>query len=129
MDLVPSLAGRDLMQVALSTSDLKRATAFYRDVLGLPFLFEVSGMAFFQAGNTRLMVGDAGADFKPRTGGVLYFDAPDLPALAAALEAKGVRFIGPAEVLQRTEQGDLMLRIFTDPDGNHLALMGVVPRT
>jgi catechol 2,3-dioxygenase-like lactoylglutathione lyase family enzyme len=28
-----------LAQVALSVADIDRATAFYRDVLGLPFLF------------------------------------------------------------------------------------------
>ncbi|HWE47757.1 MAG TPA: VOC family protein [Caulobacteraceae bacterium] len=122
------LSGREFLQVALSTADLPRAVAFYRDTLGLPFLFEVSGMAFFQVGSVRLMVGDAGRDFKAATGSVLYFNAPDLPALAQALEARGVAFLRPAETLQQTDAGDLMLRPFRDPDGNHLALMGVVPR-
>jgi methylmalonyl-CoA/ethylmalonyl-CoA epimerase len=122
------LSGREFLQVAVSTADLPRAIDFYRDTLGLTFLFEVSGMAFFQVGAVRLMVGDAGPGFKPSRGSILYFNAPDLPALADKLEARGVRFVGPAETLQRTEQGDLMLRIFTDPDGNHLALMGTVPK-
>ena len=122
------LSGREFLQVAVSTADLARATAFYRDTLGLPFLFEVSGMAFFQVGAMRLMVGDAGPGFKPASGSVLYFNAPDLPPLATALEAKGVRFVEAAQTLQQTDAGDLMLRIFQDPDGNYLALMGVVPR-
>ena len=122
------LSGRELLQVAVSTADLKRAIGFYRDTLGLPFLFEVSGMAFFQVGAVRLMVGDAGPDFKPGKGHVLYFNAPDLPALAESLEKRGVAFLEAAETLQRTDAGDLMLRIFRDPDGNPLALMGVVPR-
>jgi methylmalonyl-CoA/ethylmalonyl-CoA epimerase len=123
------LSDREFLQVAVSTADLPRAVAFYRDTLGLPFLFEVApGMAFFQVGAVRLLVGDAGPDFKPSTGSVLYFNAPDLPALATALEAKGVRFVEAAQTLQQTDAGDLMLRIFRDPDGNHLALMGVVPR-
>ena len=123
------LSGREFLQVAVSTADLPRAVAFYRDTLGLPFLFEVSGMAFFQVGAVRFMVGDAGPGFKPSKGSVLYFDAPDLPTLAHALEAKGVRFLEAAQTLQQTDAGDLMLRAFRDPDGNHLALMGVVPRT
>ena len=122
------LSGREFLQVALSTADLGRATAFYRDTLGLPFLFEVSGMAFFQVGAVRLMVGDAGPDYKPAAGGVLYFNAPDLPDLAKALEARGVVFLHPAQTLQQTPEGDLMLRPFRDPDGNALALMGLVPR-
>ena len=52
-----TLAGRSLMQVGLTCRDLERAKGFYRDVLGLPFLFEVSGMLFFQLAGTRLMVG------------------------------------------------------------------------
>ena len=35
-----SLAGRKLVQVALTCRDLDRARTFYRDTLGLPLLFE-----------------------------------------------------------------------------------------
>ena len=122
------LAGRALAQVMTSVSDLPRAIEFYRDVLGLPFLFETNGMAFFQLPGARLMIG-AHPDHPPVPGGsCLYFDAPDLPSVAAALEARGVRFCGPAVVLQKEATGDLMLQSFPDPDGNLLALLGVVQR-
>ena len=122
------LAGRALAQVMMSVSDLPRAIDFYRDVLGLPFLFETNGMAFFQLAGTRLMVG-CHPDHPPAPGGsCLYFDAPDLPALAATLETRGVAFSGPAVVLQKEAAGDLTLRPFTDPDGNLLALLGLVAR-
>ena len=123
----PTLAGRKLVQAALTITDMPRAIAFYRDVLGFPLLFETNGMAFFQAGELRLMVGSNSPD-PPARGTVLYFDAPDIDVLAPALEAKGVVFIGPIEVLQRTETHELKLRIFRDPDGNPLALMGMVAR-
>ena len=122
-----TLAGRKLVQAALTVTDLARSVAFYRDVLGLPLLFETNGMAFFQAGELRLMIGTNSSD-PPARGTVLYFDAPDIDDLAPALEAKGVAFTGPIEVLQRTETQELKLRIFRDPDGNPLALMGMVPR-
>lgn len=122
-----SLAGRSLMQVGLTCRDLERAKGFYRDVLGLPFLFEVSGMLFFQLAGTRLMVGLEHTKDQPIGGSILYFDAPDIHALGNALEAKGVTFGGPAHVLQRTATHELMLRPFSDPDGNALALMGMVP--
>jgi catechol 2,3-dioxygenase-like lactoylglutathione lyase family enzyme len=130
MSTSASLAGRELIQVALPSEDLARSVAWYRDTLGLPLMFEVGGMAFFQAGKLRLMIGDRsrndeGEPFQPG-GCAIYFDAPDLPELALALEARGVAFLGPAEVLQRTEQGELQLRFFKDPDGNLLALMGTV---
>jgi hypothetical protein len=59
---------------------------------------------------------------------VLYFDAPDIDTLAPALEQKGVAFLGPVQILQRTDSHDLKLRVFRDPDGNPLALMGMVAR-
>ena len=122
------LAGRALAQVMTSVSDLPRAIDFYRNVLGLPFLFETNGMVFFQLAGARLMIGSH-ADHPPAPGGsCLYFDAPDLPELAATLEARGVRFSGPAVVLQSEATGDLMLRSFMDPDGNLLALLGLVER-
>jgi predicted enzyme related to lactoylglutathione lyase len=123
----PTLAGRKLVQAALTVTDLPRSIAFYRDVLGFPLLFETNGMAFFQAGELRLMVGSNSPD-PPARGTVLYFDAPDIDELAPALEAEGVQFIGPIEVVQRTDTHELKLRIFRDPDGNPLALMGAVPR-
>jgi predicted enzyme related to lactoylglutathione lyase len=123
----PTLAGRKLVQAALTVTDLARSVAFYRDVLGFPMMFETNGMAFFQAGELRLMIGSNSPD-PPARGTVLYFDAPDIDELAPALEAKGVSFIGPVEVLQRTDTHELKLRIFRDPDGNPLALMGMVPR-
>jgi hypothetical protein len=37
-----------------------------------------------------------------------------------------VTFVSQAQVVQRTETHDLKLREFLDPDGNALALMGLV---
>jgi catechol 2,3-dioxygenase-like lactoylglutathione lyase family enzyme len=123
-----SLAGRPLMQVGLTVRDLDRARAYYRDLLGLPLLFEVGGMMFFQLGGMRLMIGREHIAGQPIGGSLLYFDAPDFDALGRALEAKGVVFVGPAQVVQRTETHELKLREFLDPDGNALAIMGQVAR-
>ena len=122
-----SLLGRKLVQVALTSRDLERSKVFYRDVLGLPFLFEVSNMVFFQMGDMRLMIGKE-ASLVPG-GSVLYIDAPDIDTLGPELEKRGVKFGGGVNVLQRTEKGDLKLREFKDPDGNSLALMGLVPKS
>jgi catechol 2,3-dioxygenase-like lactoylglutathione lyase family enzyme len=122
------LAGRRLVQVALPSRDLARSIGFYRDVLGLPLLFEVGGMAFFQAGEVRLMLGSNSPNLDPGKSNAVYFDAPDLPTLGPELERRGVVFDGIAETLQRTDAGDLMLRFFRDPDGNAIGLMGIVPR-
>jgi methylmalonyl-CoA/ethylmalonyl-CoA epimerase len=121
------LAGRGLMQVGLTCRDLEIAKSFYRDILGLPLMFEVSGMLFFQLEGLRLMVGLQHTEDQPIGGSILYFNAPDIHTLGPALEARGVTFTGPPHVLQKTETHELMLRPFYDPDGNALALMGMVP--
>ena len=44
-------------QIAMTVADLPRAVAFYRDVLGMTFLFEAPpAMAFFDCGGVRLMM-------------------------------------------------------------------------
>jgi len=120
-----SLRGRKLVQVALTTRDLEKSRQFYRDTLGLPMLFEAGGMMFFDVGGTRLLIGTENTAGKPG-GSILYVDAPDIDTLGPALEAKGVRFLGPAQVVQRTATHELKIRAFRDPDGNVLELMGNV---
>ena len=93
-----SLSGRPLTQVGLNVRNLDRARGFYRDLLGLPLLFEASGMMFFQLAGMRLMVGQEISSGRPIGGSVVYFDAPDIEALGRALEAKGVVFVSNAQV-------------------------------
>jgi predicted enzyme related to lactoylglutathione lyase len=124
----PTLAGRNLVQVGLTCRDLDRARNFYRDTLGLPLLFEAGRMLFFQLEGVRLMVGLSREPDRPIGGSVIYFDAPDIDALGTALEAKGVKFIGAAVTVQQTATHELRLREFYDPDGNALALMGMVAK-
>jgi methylmalonyl-CoA/ethylmalonyl-CoA epimerase len=120
------LEGRALTQVALTTRDLDQARQFYGEVLGLKLLFEAGQMLFFQLEGLRLMIGLS--PDQPIGGSILYFDAPDIHTLGAALEARGVGFLGPAAAVQRTEAQELLLRVFRDPDGNPLALMGWTER-
>ena len=123
-----SLAGRKLVQVALTCRDLDRARTFYRDMLGLPLLFEDGHMLFFDMGGQRLMVGLSEKPEQPIGGTYIYFDAPDVGALASKLRAKGVELIGAIETLQQTPTHDLKLQFFRDPDGNQIGLMGMVPK-
>ncbi len=116
-----------LAQIALSTRDLPKAVAFYRDTLGLPLKFEVSGMAFFDMAGTRLMIGAAAHKGELQINSYLYFDAGDWYATESALIARGLKFDGDAEIVQRAEGKEHALRFFKDPDGNALAIMGWRP--
>ncbi len=41
-------------QISVIVKDVDRAVAFYREVLGMRFLFQFPGMAFFDCGGVRL---------------------------------------------------------------------------
>jgi methylmalonyl-CoA/ethylmalonyl-CoA epimerase len=114
-----------LLQITIASTDLARSVGFYRDVLGLKLLFEVPGASFFDMAGVRLRIELVKA--VPPTGDELYFDDPGL-SRQAALAARGVKFVGPAETVQQTATSDLKLLEFLDPDGNPLALMGEVRR-
>jgi len=119
------LRGHKFAQIAIQVTDLDRATAFYRDVLGLQQLFVANDMVFFAVGDARLMI----VHGKPGQSTIVYFDDPDLERSRVRLETNGVKFAGPIEIVQRTNAFELKLLEFTDPDGNPLALMGEVRLT
>jgi catechol 2,3-dioxygenase-like lactoylglutathione lyase family enzyme len=116
-----------IAQIALTTQDLAKALPFYRDTLGLKVLFEVPGMAFLDAGGIRLMLGEAKLRDPLQNNTYVYFDAGDWLETETALEARGLKFDRPADVVQRAEGKEHVIRFFRDPDGNALAIMGWRP--
>jgi methylmalonyl-CoA/ethylmalonyl-CoA epimerase len=113
-----------IAQIALTTQNLAKAVAFYRDTLGLKLMFEVSGMAFFDIGGTRLMIGESKLDGALQNNTYIYFDAGEWQETEEALIERGLKFDRPAEVVQRAEGKEHAIRFFKDPDGNALAIMG-----
>ena len=112
----------------MSVADVDRSVAFYRDVLGIPFLFRVPGqpMAFFDCDGIRLYLGvPESEEFRSR--GVLYFTVDDIDEAYRALMERGVAFRDAPHVVHRTEHAELHMAFFTDPDENHLALMSEMP--
>ena len=122
------LAGHRLQQVAMTTRDLPRSIAFYRNTLGLPFLFETNGMAFFDVAGTRLMIALDSNRPTGRPSSILYFEALDFQGTIKKLRSAEVTLDGPVETVQRTASGELRLQQFRDPDGNALAILGTLPR-
>ena len=117
-------------QLALTVSDVERAVAFYRDALGLPFLFSAgSNLAFLDIGGVRLMLSAPEAGFTPGSSSVIYLSVANIIGAHAAMSARGVAFTGEPQCIAAMPDHDLWLDAFTDPDGNHLALMCEMPRT
>jgi len=119
-----NLADATIAQVMLPIDDFERGVAFYRDVLGLPFLFVAPPqMAFFLCGSVRLLVGVLPKDHSGQRGSAIYFKVPDIRGVAASLKERGVEFLSDPHVVHRTPTSELWLANFVDPDGNQLALM------
>ena len=111
-------------QIARTVTDITAAKAWYGDVLGLPLLIEAEGMAFFDAGGTRLYLQQS-ADAGPES--ILYFRVDDIRATHADLVAKGIAFLQPPHVVHRHADGaEEWLAFFADPEQRPLALMALV---
>ncbi len=116
-----------LGQVALTVTDVERSVAFWRDVVGLPFLFQFPGLAFFQWGATRLMLSRAEAPEFEKPGSVLYGTVGDIVGAHQRMRAAGAHFRDEPHVVHRTPTSELWMAFFEDPDGNLAALMREKP--
>lgn len=128
MTAAVDLATATIGQLFIPVSNLERATTFYRDTLGLPFLFSAPPqMSFFQAGTVRLLVGVREDGATTVSGSMMYFRVEDIHSVHTGLASRGVTFGSAPHVVHRAATYELWLADFTDPDGNPLALMCEVP--
>lgn len=119
---------RTLGQVFMPAVDLARAIGFYRDTLGMSFLFEVPRMAFFDLDGVRLMLGEPEGNEEPHPGSILYYKVPDLTEAHAELEGRGVSFDMAPTMIADMPDHELWMAFFHDSEANQLALMAEVPK-
>jgi predicted enzyme related to lactoylglutathione lyase len=105
-----------------------RATAFYRDVLGLPHLFRAGQLSFFDCGGVRLMLDKPEKSEFDHPSSVLYFQVGDIHATRRRIEDAGAKFEDEPHVIAQMPKYDLWMTFFRDSEGNLLALMSEVPR-
>ena len=111
-----------IKQMALAVSDLEASVDFYENKLGLPLLFRAPPqMAFFDINGIRLMLSEA--EDVPRGGPIVYFSVENIDAAYKDLGAAGVNCVREPLLTHKTEDGELWLAFFKDPDGHTLALM------
>jgi catechol 2,3-dioxygenase-like lactoylglutathione lyase family enzyme len=114
-------------QIAINAKDIDRAVAFYRDTLGMRFLFQAPPkLAFFECGGVRLMLGVAEREEFDHPGSIVYYKVDDLAEAHQTLLARGVRFEHEPSLVARMPDHELWMAFFRDSEGNLLGVMSEV---
>jgi predicted enzyme related to lactoylglutathione lyase len=122
MDAGPRLS--TIGQIAVTVSDVAAALAFYRDALGLTFLFAAGpNLAFLDAGGVRLMLSTPQGAGEVNRNSILYFKVSDIVAVHAAIVARGATSERAPQLAAKMPDHELWTGFLRDPDGNLVGLM------
>jgi methylmalonyl-CoA/ethylmalonyl-CoA epimerase len=114
-------------QIAVNVLDLERAIRFYRDTLGMRFLFQAPPqMAFFDCGGVRLLIGVPERPELNHPASIIYYRVADIRVAHDTLRQRGVKFVTAPHLVAKLPDHDLWLADFRDSEDNVLALMSEV---
>ena len=115
-------------QVAIPVRDIARATAFYRDLLGMKLLFEVPPqLAFFDCDGVRLALSIASDPMYEPPGSIVYYRVADIDVAHADLERRGIEFLRGPHLVARLDAIEVWMAFFEDTEGNTLAITSERP--
>jgi len=121
---MPNLAQSRIGQIAVVCKNVPRASAFYRDVLGLRHLFDAGpNLSFYDCGGVRLMLTTVERPDDDHPGSMLYYFVGDIDAVYAELSGKGVTFPEKPQMIARMPDHELWLCAFEDSEGNTMGIM------
>lgn len=110
-------------QISVTVRDIERAIAWYRDVLGLSFLFQSQTMGFFDCEGIRLMLAQPEDGRSNKGSSILYFRVEDIAGELQRLRERGASIIRDPQRTAEMPDHDLWMAFFEDSEGNLLALM------
>jgi predicted enzyme related to lactoylglutathione lyase len=114
----------EIRQIAITVSDVGTALPFYRDVLGLTFLFSPApNLAFLVAGSVRIMLSTPQGAGTVGHNSIIYFKVTDIAATHAAILARGAKNERDPQFVARMPDHELWAAFVRDPDGNLVGLM------
>lgn len=109
-------------QIALTVSDIERSVEFYGGALGMTKIFAAPNLAFFDNGGVRLML-NSGEGEPSGERSVIYYSVDDIQGAYGRLASAGVEFNDEPHIIHSSENYELWMAFFKDPDGNLLAIM------
>lgn len=114
----------EILQLGITVSDVGTALRFYRDVLGLKFLFSpAQSLAFLAAGDVRIMLSTPQGAGTVGENSILYFKVTDISATYAAIVERGAKEERPPQLTAKMPDHELWAAFIRDPDGNLIGLM------
>lgn len=114
----------EIRQIAITVSSIDAALHFYRDVLGLTFLFSAGAdLAFLDAGGIRIMLTTPRGAGAVGANSTLYFKVTDIEATHSALVARGAASEREPQLTARMPDHELWIGFLRDPDGNLVGLL------
>ena len=118
----------EIGQIAITVGDVAKQTAFYRDVLGLKFLFAAGpNLVFFAAGSVRLMLSTPQGHGEVGKNSILYFKVSEIAAVHEGLLARGATNASSPNLVAKMPDHELWLAFLKDPDENILGVMCEMP--
>ncbi|MFZ6819195.1 VOC family protein [Undibacterium sp. Ji22W] len=114
----------EIGQIAITVSDIDTALPFYRDVLGLQFLFSPAPtLAFLAAGRIRIMLSTPQGAGVVGVNSVLYFKVSDIEDTFAGVLTRGASPERAPQLAAKMPDHDLWIGFVRDPDGNLVGMM------
>ena len=114
----------DIGQIAITVSDVSQALVFYRDVLGLEFLFSPAPtLAFLRAGSVRVMLSTPQGAGAVGANSVLYFKVNEIENVFTAIVERGAQVEREPQLAAQMPDHALWIGFVRDPDGNLVGLM------
>src|SRR4051794_12366718 len=103
-------------QIAIVVRDLERAVAYYRDKLGMQYLFAASTLAFFDCGGVRLMLSTPEPGQADSGNSIIYFKVDNIEAAYRELAERGVPFDDQPHIIANMGTYDLWMAFFRDSE-------------
>jgi methylmalonyl-CoA/ethylmalonyl-CoA epimerase len=113
-------------QIAVPVKDFERSIHFYKEVLGLPLLFNTGSLAFFDCNGVRLLLSLPETEQFAKASSVLYFQVADIKQSYEELIEKGVSFIDEPHFIAKIGNTETWMAFFNDSEENIHALMSEI---
>src|SRR3954467_6496886 len=125
---MPDTGLSHISQIAINCQDSDRATEFYRDKLGMKFLFSAGKLSFFDCDGVRLMLSPPEKAEFDHPSSILYFKVEDINGQYEEMKSRGVQFEDKPHIVAPMPSYDLWMVFFRDSENNLLGLMSEVKR-